>query len=148
MLLVLCSACGEQDPRRAAQAGDYATAARLWQPLAEAGDADAQTALGTLYYLGLGVAKDLTRARRWFEQAARAGHAGAQLHLGVIYRFGHGVPQDIFQAYLWLYAAARQGHERADAYLDSMAGLMLANKQNEAHQLALPYILNPVTPDP
>jgi len=140
MLLVLCSACGEQDPRRAAQAGDYATAARLWQPLAEAGDADAQTALGTLYYLGLGVPRDMARAYRWFGQAARGGHAGGQFHLGVMYRFGHGIPQDIFQAYLWLYAASNQGHERAKVYLRSLAGLMVPSKQSEARELALPYI--------
>jgi TPR repeat protein len=33
----------------AAQSGDYATALREWKPLAEQGDASAQTLLGAMY---------------------------------------------------------------------------------------------------
>jgi len=41
--------------------GDYATALRLWRPLAEQGDASAQCALGIMYDRGLGV----PRTMRW-----------------------------------------------------------------------------------
>jgi len=38
--------------------GDYATALKEWQPLAEQGDADAQFNLGSLYANGQGVPQD------------------------------------------------------------------------------------------
>ena len=40
------------------QRDDYATAYREWRPLAEAGNADAQTFLGVLYAYGKGVPED------------------------------------------------------------------------------------------
>ena len=46
--------------------GDYPTAIRLVQPLAEAGNAAAQYNLGTMYREGKGVAPDDTAAREWF----------------------------------------------------------------------------------
>ena len=38
-----------EDGAAAYNEGDYATAKRLWLPLAEAGNADAQTMLGIIY---------------------------------------------------------------------------------------------------
>ena len=37
------------------ESGDYATALREWEPLAEQGDADAQFFLGEMYWRGQGV---------------------------------------------------------------------------------------------
>ena len=42
--------------------GDYDKAVREWQPLADAGDADAQFNLGQAYKLGKGVPTDLAAA--------------------------------------------------------------------------------------
>ena len=53
--------------------GDYATALRLWRPLADRGDADAQFNLGIAYNNGDGVPKDYARAYMWFSLAAAAG---------------------------------------------------------------------------
>ena len=42
----------------AAQRGDYATAVRLWRPLAEQGNAPAQFHLGFMHGMGQGVPQD------------------------------------------------------------------------------------------
>jgi len=42
----------------AAQKGDFVTALREWEPLAEQGDADAQFNLGIMYANGQGVIQD------------------------------------------------------------------------------------------
>ncbi len=50
--------------------GDYATALRLWRPLAERGHADAQYSLGVMYSQGRGVPQDYVQAHMWFNLAA------------------------------------------------------------------------------
>ena len=50
--------------------GDYATALRLWRPLAEHGLADAQHNLGVMYGTGRGVPQDYVQAHMWFNLAA------------------------------------------------------------------------------
>ncbi len=50
--------------------GDYATALRLWRPLAEQGHADAQYSLGVMYNQGRGVPQDYVQAHMWFNLAA------------------------------------------------------------------------------
>jgi hypothetical protein len=49
---------------------DYATALREWRPLAEQGDASAQSFLGIMYVEGLGVSQDYSKAHMWFNLAA------------------------------------------------------------------------------
>lgn len=61
----------------AAQSGDYATALREWQPLAEQGDADSQYNLGVMYTLGEGVIQDNVYAHMWFNIAAFLGGKNA-----------------------------------------------------------------------
>ena len=50
--------------------GDYATALRELQPLAEQGHAPAQSGLGMMYFQGTGVSKDYKTAVKWFRHAA------------------------------------------------------------------------------
>ena len=54
----LASAGPFEDGLAAYQRDDYATALRLWRPLANHGDSDAQYRLGRMYLTGLGVARD------------------------------------------------------------------------------------------
>ena len=61
---------------------------------AEAGDAEAQCMLGTMYTLGNGVPLDKKEAAKWYRMAADQGHAGAQFSLGLMYTYGKGVPED------------------------------------------------------
>ena len=74
--------------------GDYKTAMRLWKPLAEQGDASAQSNLGFMYSNGEGVPEDDKQAVKWYRLAAEQGHALAQSNLGLMYDEGDGVPED------------------------------------------------------
>ena len=70
-----------EDGRAAYNRGDYATALRLWLPLAEQGDAIVQLNLGLLYYWGHGVlqdsVQDYVEAHKWFNLAAAQGNLSA-----------------------------------------------------------------------
>ena len=76
---------------------------------AEAGNINAQNALGLRYSNGDGVLQDYVEAAKWFRRAAEAGFAIAQCNLGWAYFEGIGVPQDIRFAYMWLNLSAAQG---------------------------------------
>jgi TPR repeat protein len=89
--------------------GDYPTALRLLQPLANGGDARAQYGLGVMYGMGHGVPQDYAEAMKWYRNAADQGDADAQYNLGVMYDYGHGVPQDYAEAMKWYLRAADQG---------------------------------------
>ena len=67
-----------EDGFAAVQKGDFATALRLWKPLAEQGNASAQTNLGVMYDNGQGVAQDYKTAVKWYTLAAEQGDAKAQ----------------------------------------------------------------------
>ena len=65
--------------------GGYATALREFRPLAEQGDAEAQTVLGLMYANGEGVPEDARQAEYWWRKAAAQGLAEAQFNLGPDY---------------------------------------------------------------
>jgi len=125
-----------EDGVAAHKRGDYATALRLWRPLAEQGDVASQTNLGSMYYIGKGVPQDVAEAVRWYRKAAEQGFARAQSSLGGMYADGQGVPQDIVQAYTWFSIAAAQGDEYAQKVLDIAAGSMTPDQIAEAHRIA------------
>ena len=100
--------------------GDYATALREWQPLAEQGNAFAQYNLGLLYANGQGVTKDDAKARQWYEKAATQGHADAQVNLGILLVYARGGPQDYKMAVYWLRLSANQGNDLAQRKLGLM----------------------------
>lgn len=102
------------------QRGDYGIALRLWQPLADQGDAEAQCSLGFLYSNGRGVAQDDAFAANWYQKAAYQGHAGAQFNLGCMYATGRGVTLDDCAAAYWLREAAKQDHTGAQDACDAI----------------------------
>jgi len=71
-----------EDGIAAAERGDYAAALRLWRPLAEEGDAQAQFNLGKMCHDGLGVAQDYKEAVKWYRLSAEQGLAPAQNSIG------------------------------------------------------------------
>jgi uncharacterized protein len=85
---------------------DYVAAARILAPLAQRGNADAQTYMGYLYAAGRGVPQNYTQAAIWYRRAAEQGHPTAQYELGLQYDKGQGVPQDPVEAEKWLILAA------------------------------------------
>ena len=61
--------------------GDYVPAIRLFRPLAEQGNAKAQSLIGVMYRRGQGVARNSVRAFLWFSRAAARGDAKAKAQL-------------------------------------------------------------------
>ena len=98
-----------EDGEAAYQRGDYAAAMSYWRPLAEQGDATAQSNLGVMYANGQGVPQDYPQALIWTRKAADQGDAAAQNNLGVMYRDGQGVALDYAQAAIWFRKAADHG---------------------------------------
>jgi tetratricopeptide (TPR) repeat protein len=113
------------DAMAAFEKGDYATALKLFQPLADQGDAGAETQLGLMYDLGLGASQDYAQAMSLFHKAADQGDANAQENLGEMYFFGNGVAPDYALAAKWYLRAANQG----DAIALYKLGLMYAKGQ-------------------
>ena len=72
------------------QKGEYPAALRLAQPLADEGDARAQSIVAQIDYRGRGVPQSDTEAATWFRRAADQGDALAQFYLGVMYNEGRG----------------------------------------------------------
>lgn len=107
----------------AAESGDYATAFKEWKPLAEAGDARAQTQLGKMYSSGRGVLQDYAQALIWYRLAAEQGDSEAQVNLGVMFANGYGVSQDDTQAVKWYQLSADQGFPLAQYFLGAAHAL-------------------------
>ena len=99
---------------------DYATAIEKYTRAAEAGHAEAQYRLATIYQNekeGEGVAHDNALAVRWYRKAAVGGHIEAQNRLGLMYANGRGIPQDDEEAVRWYRKAAAAGHALTQYYL-------------------------------
>ena len=91
-----------EDGVAAYQAGDYATAVKLWRTLAEQGHVWAQFNLGVMYDSGRGVYENYPEAANWYRRAAEQGYAGAQLKLGIFHAVGQGVLEDFVSAHMWM----------------------------------------------
>jgi TPR repeat protein len=70
-----------EDGMAAYNRGDYVPAIKLFRPLAQNGNAKAQSVLGAMYHRGQGVARNSVRAFVWFSFAAARGDAKAKAGL-------------------------------------------------------------------
>ena len=93
---------GFDEGNAAFNAGNYATAAREFLPLAEQGHIEAQTLLGWMYKLGSGVPQDYAEAVRWLRPAAEQGASLAMVEFGTMLANGQGVSRNNVLAYMWL----------------------------------------------
>ena len=94
-------------------AQNYDEAIRIWRPLADRGDADAQYNLAQAYFLGRGVPQNMTLAEQWYERAARQGHPEATANYGLLL-FQNGRRQE---AIPFITRAADAGDPRAQYVL-------------------------------
>lgn len=113
------------------RAGDYAAAVAMWQPFADAGDADAMFNIGQAYKLGRAVPKDSLIARDWYRKAAAKGHLPAEANLGILLFQAGEKPE----AVKWLKLAADQNEMRAQYVL----GVAAWNGDGVPKNLALAY---------
>lgn len=95
------------DGVKAVQNGDFATAVKIWTPLAEKGSREAQFNLAVMYDDGMGIPEDNAEAAKWYRKAAENGFPQAQLILGIMYVEGEGVPEDTEESLNWLLKAAK-----------------------------------------
>ena len=101
---------------------DKAQAFSWHQRAADQGHLDAIYEIGMCYYLGAGVAKDITASTQWLLRAAETGHTEAMFQLSELYQdygdeleqFADADDEEWAEAVIfWLTKAARQGHEMA-----------------------------------
>ena len=123
-----------EDAQAAHGRRDYATALRLWRPLADQGNAEAQYALGFMYDHGQGVPKNYAGAAKWWRLAADQGNTFAQFNLGALYDDGKGVPQNKAEALKWYHLAAERGNDGAQFSVGLLyfAGVAVSENRIEA----------------
>lgn len=89
---------------------DFAGAAVTWLRVrSDAGDAQAQQALGWLHESGVAVERDDTRAVEFYARAAHGGDPVGQFNYALRCERGRGVPRDLAAAARWYLASAEQG---------------------------------------
>ena len=115
LALILITALGSnsaladfESGRAAYEAGDFRGAREQWLSLAEAGDANAQAALGSLHIHGEGVPVDFREALKWTQLAANQGDVTGQFNMGSMHAGGLGVEKDFGEAARWFHLAAEQ----------------------------------------
>lgn len=107
---------------------DYAAALDTLLPLAESGNAEAQTRIGFMFRTGLLGIPDFDEAARWFELAVAQGHAGAMFNMGLMFFqlevMPRGVPETRYAiqeaAFQQFHQAAELGHDEAQLYVGHM----------------------------
>ena len=125
-----------EDANRAIENKDYKKAYELFLPLAEEGNAEAQTRLGALYVNGQGVEQDLDKGLSWIMKAATQGYETARkiafklcldlvnqgdttvmYNLGNMCLNGWGGEYDTNVCLGWLENAGKIGHEKSSKML-------------------------------
>lgn len=100
-----------------------AEAVYWWRAASDTGYPEALRKLGTCFFNGIGVVKNVNMAIQLWERAAlgnkynKKGDAISQYNLGLIYYRGTGVPIDYNAANKWLSMAASNGERGAEKFL-------------------------------
>ena len=122
---------------------DYASASRVFIPLAEQGLPAAQSYLGFMFETGRGVPQNYTEAAMWYRRAAEQGDSLAQYSLGLLYDRGFGVPRNIVEASKWLNlstaAAPRRSREARARIRDAVTSKMTRGEIAQARLRALEW---------
>jgi hypothetical protein len=128
-----------EDAKAAIKNEDLQKAYELLLPLAEGGNAEAQTILGSMYVSGQGVEKDPTKGLSWIMKAAVQGYEAARIkaflicleeaqqgNVGAMYNVGYmclnnwGGEHDTNVCIKWLESAANLGHMRSATLLSQI----------------------------
>ena len=99
---------------------NYLGAMKEFEPLAEQGDARAQTVLALMYKYGEGVSRDLSLSYYWYRRAAELNYAPAQYHTGRMLAEGIGVEANLEKAVQWLTKSAEGGYYLANDKLEEL----------------------------
>lgn len=119
------------------QRGLYLTAHNLAKPLAENGNAAAQTLLAELLARGLGVKRDQAAAAKWYREAALQGIPEAEFQYALLLLEGIHFPKDRAEALRLMRKAANAGNRLAQF---NAAQMIVQEKKGSAGLTeALPY---------
>jgi hypothetical protein len=99
---------------------NYLGAIEAFLPLAQEGDARAQSILALMYRYGEGTPQDLGSAFMWYKKAAELDYAPAQYHAGIMLAEGIGVEADFEGGLTWLTRASQAGFSRADIKIEEL----------------------------
>ena len=101
--------------------GDFITALKEFNHLAEEGHALSQYYLGRIYFNGEGVPKDTLEGIKWYKLSAeKTGNSILEYTLGEIYHLGIGVLYDDKEAVQWYKLSAEKGYHLAQFKLSTM----------------------------
>src|SRR6187200_2009149 len=89
--------------------GDYETARKEFQALADKGDDKAMINLGVMHHTGEGAKQDYDKAMDWYLKAYSKRNGDALNNIGVMYRDGLGVATNAKIAYLLFLAVHMDG---------------------------------------
>lgn len=103
LLPALAFASQLEDAQSTYRSGDFRTALKLYQQLADQGNIEAQWRLGVVYEAGFrdsqgGLKSDPVEAMKWFKKSADAGNVQGMYYVGDMYYRGRGVPTDYTEA--------------------------------------------------
>jgi TPR repeat protein len=104
-------------------AEEYSIAFPKFLKLANQGDAEAQSFLAWMYFMGKGVDKNDTEAFNWFYKLSTKDSewsAWAQNKLGYMYDLGVGVEENNYKAVKWYRKSANKGNDSAQYNLALM----------------------------
>ena len=128
VLMLTTSAWGQDFEKglEAYERHDYAAALRLWRPLAEQGDIEAQVYIGAIYQDGEGVPQDFAEAARWYHKAAEQGDEGADIYLNQVLRILKEEAEDAVgrEDYATAFKLFEVAAELGDAGAQTLFGLM------------------------
>jgi|APSaa5957512576_1039674.scaffolds.fasta_scaffold02504_5 hypothetical protein len=100
------------------------------------GNLESQFKLGSMYFHGVGLDKNIPEAKEWFAKSAYLGDSKSQLALGQMFLSGDGLPINRVQAYIWISLSKAGGHENADILLETVMEQMTEQEIIEAQKLS------------
>ena len=106
---------------------------------ASEGNAEAMKSLGSIYWYGNGLARDLAEAFRWYRAAADGGDVEAMYAVGAMLKHGVGIAEDRDVAAAWLRRASEAMLERSyggPAYAANLSDMGEASRWYEKYEKA------------
>lgn len=148
VVTLLCQAhAGVKEALAAQERGDYETARKEFEALAEKGEDRAMIELGLMYHTGEGVKQDYGKAMDWYLKAFAKGNGDAYSNIGVMYRDGLGCETNRPIAYALFYITHMRGlgsedtQYRAGHNLDKTAALMKPEEIENTLKMTEKYVL-------
>jgi TPR repeat protein len=147
LFLVYQAYGGVNEALAAKERGDYETARKEFQALAEKGEDNAMIELGLMYHTGKGVKQDYGKAMDWYLKAFDKGNGDAYNNIGVMYRDGLGCEINLPIAYALFYITHMRGlgsqstQYRAGRNLDKTAALMKPEEIEDTLKMTEKYVL-------